>query len=186
MKTGVAVGIGAAVWAGPQIGPLGSTPAYATHCTAPLIGTFIGCTNTIAGCSTGVGFKPINGTFGNGGVLTSNFAQSGACPETNPTVTITVPTDYAGCRLLVIVHDGNCKNDWTWVNSGAGYINGTFCVNGACELGRKVSLPAVLGAGNTGNSAMPAIPCSGAGGGTINCGVFWSAVVECSVSTTCF
>jgi hypothetical protein len=33
LKAGVAAGVGAAVWGGPQIGRIGSTPAYAAHCT---------------------------------------------------------------------------------------------------------------------------------------------------------
>lgn len=185
LKAGVAVGVGALAWGGPQIGPLGVTPAYATHCTAPLFGFFIGCNNTIAGCTDGVGYKPISGSFGTGGQLTSLFPQAGGCPEDSPQATIKVPTGFAGCRLTVVVHEGNCKNDWTWVNSGAGYINGQFCVNGACELDRA-STGGVIGAGVTGTVTLPTVTCNGAGGGTIDCGVFWSAIVECSTSTTCF
>lgn len=188
LKTGVAVGIGAAAWAGPQIGPLGVTPAYATHCTAPLFGYFIDCTNNFSGCTNGVGYKPIDGTFGTGGILDSLFPNSGKCPEDSPQVSIKVPSNFAGCRLTVVVHAGNCSKSWTWNNTGAGYINQcppTLPVATSCEKARA-STAGVIGAGVTGTVTMPTIACNGAGGGTIACNLFWSAIVECSVSTTCF
>lgn len=154
----MATGVGAAAFAGPQIGMLGQTPAYAQNCSQPWVPFVIGSQNTSCSnpCGGNYDFKPIDGGFGDAGNFDSLWGNSGACAG-SATAEITVPTNFAKCRVTAWIHQANAYPGPGVPPNLASATSGT-----------------VVGAGNTGTVTIPPISC------TPPANVFWTAVVECN------
>lgn len=181
LKAGAALGVGVTAWAGPQIGRMGATPAYAASCTVPFTTVAFGeCKSTSCPdeCDSGtakfikVGADIVVGTV-NGGTVTATVPTPGttlACagPTARGTATLTVPTTTGQCRLVVEVYQGNvqCKNR-----------DQTALVDSSETL-------SVLG-GETGDVALPDINC---GSFAKSSNLFTRLAIQCTTSTdpACF
>lgn len=162
LKAGAALGVGAAAFAGPQIGVLGTTPAYAAACSQPwvVVGQ-AGCTNTScpAECNQGtakfVSYKAQTVTGSNGATANATAGCGGTA-----TATITAPSTTGQCRVRVKAYQGNPQ-----------------CVaNGAAGLLSEVVSASVAG-GTSGTVVVPAASCAPASN------VFYNLILECNGDT---
>lgn len=161
LKAGAALGIGAAALAGPQIGMLGSTPAYAAACSQPWLTVGeAGCSSTSCPSACDVGlFKFVSykaqTVTGGGASATANAGCGGVA-----TATITAPTSTGQCRVRVKLYQGNpeCKADGT-----AGLLT-------------EVVSASVAG-GGVGTVTVPAAGCAPASN------VFYNLILECNGDT---
>lgn len=176
LKAGAALGVGVTAWAGPQIGRMGATPAYAAACTVPFSTVKFGACESSKcpdECDSGtekyikLTTTTVSGTV-NGGTVTATVpaaSTSNLCsgPTLRGKASITVPNTTGQCRLEVVVYDGNnqCK-DQTEAN----------------VKGRSVTL-AVLG-GQSGTVDLPNIPC---GSYADKSSLFSRVNIQCTTST---
>jgi hypothetical protein len=181
LKAGAALGVGVTAWAGPQIGRMGATPAYAAACTVPFTTVAFGsCKSTSCpdSCNSGtakyisVGADSVSGTV-NGGTVTAVVPATGttascAGPTARGQATLTVPNTTGQCRLFVEVYEGNnqCKN------------------RDASALKGSAPTLAVLG-GKSGNVSLPDVNC---GSFAKSSNLFTLLSIQCTTSTdpNCF
>ncbi len=160
LKAGAALGVGAAVLAGPQIGRLGSTPAYAAACSQPWVDQGADCLSTSCPDACTTNTKYINYA----GFTVANATSAGGCatPGAGTTATLTAPpAGFAQCRINVEVWETG-KND---------------CVNQIGNLLASASTPGVV----SGAVTLPAVVCASFAD---NSGIFTRITVECNRDTT--
>lgn len=180
LKAGAALGVGVTAWAGPQIGRMGATPAYAAACTVPFSTVAFGeCKNTSCPteCDDGtkyirVGPDSVSGTV-NGGTVTAVVPAPGTTnlcggPKNRGQARLSVPNTTGQCRLRVEVYEGNneCKN------------------RDQSALKASSATLAVLG-GKTGNVDLPNVNC---GSFAKSSNLFTLLSIQCTTSTdpNCF
>lgn len=105
LKAGAALGVGAAAFAGPQIGVLGQAPAYAMTCSIPPVTAAGPDRNTNGSCSPILFLQSdtVSVTF-NGQTYTYGIA---GCSDTDAGWTIPTLPSTVDCEVRVIPIDGN-------------------------------------------------------------------------------
>jgi hypothetical protein len=119
LKAGVAAGVGAAVWGGPQIGRIGSTPAYAAHCTPGefVLSDFSDPKNTSWNCGTPAlkymnYKKDIDWSFANllGVGVSPTFNNDTGCSDQNQTFWVTGVPVGTMCQPILTVFEMGGSN----------------------------------------------------------------------------
>ena len=160
LKAGAALGVGAAVLAGPQSGRLGSTPAYAAACSQPWVNQGSDCLSTSCPDACTSGTKYIDYAD----FTVANATSTGGCatPGAGTTATLTAPpAGYAQCRINVEVWETG-KSD---------------CERRTGNLLASASTPGVV----SGVVTLPPVACASFAN---NSGIFTRITVECNRDTT--
>lgn len=190
LKGAVAAGVGVVAWSSPSITSIGMTPAYAAVCTGGTVPFYLGYRNTSCSCEQGsmkyVKYKELDPNAcgipdtAKPRPVTFNFDDSGLCPPGTQeqgggaagTATATIgaaldpSTDYAFCRIKVVVVDGQCSLTPLPVPEAIAYSD-------------------PVPAGSTLDVDMPQIEC-GPGSSIGNSGIFLQVYLECTNDEACF
>lgn len=178
LKAGVATGVGAAAFAGPQIGMLGMTPAYADTCSANwvTIASSTDCQNVSCNCpNSTVNYKEYSlaGGGATAEVTRTGSGQGSGCGSLNTTnedgealvsLDLTNVTGYAQCRVTFIF-----------------YVNG----NSACTNGTGPTVEISSGGvatGTAGETVFPIRQCSPTGGPNL-ASTFFKGIIECNTDS---
>lgn len=163
LKAGVATGVGAAAFAGPQIGMLGMTPAYAAACSQPFVTVAIGdCRNTSCPNACDVaGVKNVSYSADSVSGGGASATTVGGCGNAG-SATLTAPASTGQCRLRIDVYSKNPACAAGLGAAGSDFVTSAFSSS--------------IAGGSSGSVTLPSVVCASFGVSSI----FYRMTIECS------